>query len=101
MTRTVTLPGDVYRKLAHGAAERGMTIESLLTAVSALVDIPDQPTERDRQRADRIETLFNRIRSGNLNAGDRDELDQLIGADYRSANERADTLIGANRTRGA
>jgi hypothetical protein len=31
MSQTLTLPGEVYRKLAKGAAERGMTVESLLS----------------------------------------------------------------------
>jgi hypothetical protein len=98
MTRRLTIPDEVYRKLAHGAARRGMTIESLLTAISELVYTPDQPSEQSQHRADRIEGLFDLFRGGQLNAGECDELNQLIGADYRSASVRADALISASRT---
>src|SRR5947209_13051604 len=101
MTETLTLPADVYRKLAQGAAERGMTIESLLIAVSELVATPDQPKERDRQRRQRIERLFERFRAGRLNAADREELNHLIGADYQEANARADKVINAKKSRTA
>jgi hypothetical protein len=100
MSETLSLPSEVYRKLAQGAAERGMTIESLLQAVSELVVVPDRPTERDRHRSDRIDNLLDRFRAGQLKAEDRRELDQLIGADYQAANARADGLIAA-KERGA
>lgn len=95
MSQTLTLPGDIYSKLAQGAAERGMTIESLLAFVSELVVVPDRPTEQDQQRFDRMDRLFDRYRTGQLSAEDGAELDQLIAADYRAANERADRLIAA------
>jgi hypothetical protein len=97
MTKTLTLSGEVYRKLARGAAARGMTIESLLAFVSELVVVPDRPTEQDRQRNDRIEKLLDRFRAGQLNAQDGAELDQLIAADYQTANLRADRLIQAKQ----
>ncbi len=99
MTQTLNLPSEVYRKLARGAAERGMTIELLLTFVSELVAVPDRPTEQDRQRNDRIERLLDRFRAGQLNAQDGAELDQLIAADYHAANARADRLIEAKQHR--
>src|SRR5438552_5057730 len=85
MTQALRLPGEVYRKLSQGAAERGMTIESLLTAVSELVAKPGT-----RQRSRRIERLFARFRAGRLSAEARAELDNLIGADYQQANMMAD-----------
>lgn len=102
MTQTLTLLGEVYRKLAQGAAERGMTIETLLTFVSELVVAPNRPTEQDRQRNERIEKLLDRFRAGKLSAQDGAELDQLIAGDYEAANFRADHLIQAKqrRTRG-
>jgi hypothetical protein len=98
MTQTLSLPSEVYRKLAQAAAERGMTVESLLAAVSDLV-VRDQPTEQDRQRSDRIDKLLDRFRSGHLNEADRQALDQLIQADYHAANTGADCLIGAKQRR--
>jgi hypothetical protein len=97
MHQILSLPGDVYRKLAKGAARRGMTVESLLAAVSELVALPEQVDDRDRRRAVRIEKLLDRSRSGKLSSNDGTELDQLIDADYRAANERADRLIKAKR----
>ena len=99
MTETLSLPSDVYRKLAQGATERGMTIESLLRADSELVVVPDRPTEQERQRSDRLDKLLDRFRAGQLKAEDRQELDQLIGEDYRAANARADKLIAAKKRR--
>jgi hypothetical protein len=99
MHQTLSLPGDVYRKLADGAAQRGMTIESLLVAVSELVALPDQAGEQDRRRTARIEKLFDRFRSGQLSANDRAELDRLIDADYRAATERADRRISGKPRR--
>jgi hypothetical protein len=99
MDQTLSLPGDVYRKLANGAARRGMTVESLLAAVSELVALPEQASEQDRRRTARIEKLFDRFRTGRLSANDRAELDQLIDADYRAATERADRLIRGKRRR--
>jgi hypothetical protein len=99
MTQTLTLPGDVYRKLVRGAADRGMTIETLLTVVSELVVVPDQPTDQDRERSDRIERLLDRYRTGHVTSQDRVELDHLIETDYEAANARADRLISAKRRR--
>jgi hypothetical protein len=99
MNQTLQLPGEVYRKLAQGASERGMTIEALLAAVSELVVLPAQLTEQDRQRSERVEKLLDRFRTGQLNADGRAELDQLIETDYQSANARADRLIGAKQGR--
>ena len=98
MTQTLTLPSEVYRKLAKGAAERGMTIESLLTAVSELITLPNQPTERDRERSECIEELLERFRSGQLNTQDRKKLDDLIKVDYEAANARAEQLISAKQS---
>jgi hypothetical protein len=95
MNQTLKLPGDVYRKFAQGAAERGMTVESLLEAISDLVVVPEQATEQNRNRSARIERLLNRLQAGQANAGDRAELDRLIDADYQAATERADRLISA------
>ena len=92
MSQTLTLPGDIYSKLAQGAAERGMTIESLLAFVSDLVVVPDRPTEQDQQRVDRMDRLLDRYRTGKLSAEDGAELNQLIAADYQAANVRADRL---------
>ena len=99
MTQTLTLPGQVYRKLAQGAAERAMTVETLLAAISELVVLPDQPTDEDRQRSKRIENLLHRFRAGQVTAHDRRELDQLIDADYQAANARADELIRSKERR--
>jgi hypothetical protein len=95
MSQTLTLPSEVYRKFAQGAAERGMTIEALLRALAELVSLPGQPTEQDRQRSERIEELLQRLRSGTLAPDDRAMLDELISADYEAANTRADQLIRA------
>ena len=99
MTQTLKLSGEVYRKLVQGAAERGMTIESLLTVFSDLVVLPDQPTDADRRRSRAIENLLDRLRAGQLNADDRGELDALIETDYQAANARADGLIRAKQRR--
>ena len=99
MTETLALPSEGYRKLAQGAAERGMTVEALLQAFSELVVAPGRPTKRDRQRTERIDDLLDRFRAGQLKAADRQELDQLIGDDYRAANARADRLIAAKGRR--
>jgi len=99
ITQAVELPAEVYRKLAQGAAERGMTIESLLTVVSELVALLEQPTELDRQRCKRIDKLLDLVRDGTLDAKVRTELDQLIESDYHAANARADQLISAKQRR--
>ena len=98
VTQTITLPTEVHRKLAQGAAERGMTIESLLTAVSEVVATSDIATEVDRQRHERIEKLLDHFRSGQIDAGDRRELDDLIQADYRSAIARAEGVIKSKKS---
>jgi hypothetical protein len=99
MSQILNLPDDLYRKLCKGAAERGLTIEGLLTFVSELVVTPDRPTERDRKRSLRIERLFTRYCAGRLTARDRTELEELIDADYQEAGARADRLIAAKKPR--
>lgn len=99
MSQTLTLPSMVYRKLARRAAERGMTVEALVTRFADVVALPDQPSKRDRQRSARIGRLLDRFRTGELDADDREELDALIGLDYEEANARADRLI-AKRNKG-
>jgi hypothetical protein len=97
MSETLRLPGEVYQKLAQGAANRGMTIESLLEAVSELVVLPEQPRAADRRRSARIEKRLDHFRAGRLSADDRAELDGLIDADYQEATVRADRLIRAKQ----
>jgi hypothetical protein len=99
MSQTLTLPGDIYRKLVQGAAEHGMTVESLLAAVSEMVTPPKTATEEDRRRSARIERLVERFRRGRFSADDRAELNQLIDADYQAATARADRLIRAKQRR--
>ena len=98
MSQTLTLPDELYVKLAQGAAERGLTIESLLACVSDLVTPPKQPTQRDRERSLLIEQLFAKHSEGDLTDQDRAELWQLLDVDYQEANARADRLIPAKRT---
>jgi hypothetical protein len=95
MSQTLTLPDQLYVKLAQGAAARGLTIESLLEVVSDLVSSPKRPTQRDRQRSHLIDDLLAKYAAGGLTDQDRAELDRLIDADYQEANERADRLIAA------
>lgn len=97
MSQTVTVSSEVYRKLAKGAAERGMTVQSLLAAVSDLIASPRRPTKSDRHRSERIEKLFDRFRAGQVTAGDREDLGRLIDADYQEANVRADRMIRVRR----
>jgi hypothetical protein len=99
MSQTLTLPDELYVKLARGAAERGLTIESLLARVSELVTSPESPTQRDRERSLLIERLFAKYDEGALTDQDRAELDRLIDADYQEANVRADRLIQAKKSR--
>jgi hypothetical protein len=99
MSQSLTLPGQVCRKLAQGAAERGMTVETLLTALSELVVLPVKPTAEDRQRSERIEALLDRFRAAKLMGQDPRTLDQLIDADYQAANTRADRLVRAKEHR--
>ena len=98
MSQTLTVPDELYLKLTRGAAERGLTVESLLAFVSELIVLPDRPTKRDRERIRRIERLLARYRSGPLTEKDRAELDELIDADYQQANARADRLIAAKQS---
>jgi hypothetical protein len=97
MSQSLTLPDELFNKLAHGAAQRGLTVEGLLAVVSELVVLPERPTRRDQQRSRRIERLFGRYRSGTLAAEDRAELDRLIDADYQEAIARADHLLAAKQ----
>jgi energy-coupling factor transporter ATP-binding protein EcfA2 len=98
MSQSLTLPDELFNKLAHGAAQRGLTIEALLAFVSDLVVLPDRPTAQDRQRQRRIERLLAKYQAGSLTALDRAELDRLIDADYQEANARADRLIAAKES---
>jgi hypothetical protein len=99
MSQTLTLPDELYRKLAQGAAERGLAIETLLDIVSELLVPPQGPSDRDRQRNTRIEHLLARYRKGSLNERDRGEVARLIDAEYEDALRRADRLISAKETR--
>jgi hypothetical protein len=99
MSRSLTLPDELFNKLTRGAAQRGLTIEGLLDFVSELVVIPEQPTQRDRDRSRCIESLLTKYRDGGLAEQDRAELDRLIDADYQEAIARADRLIAAKRSR--
>jgi len=98
MSQTLTLPDELYNKLTRGAADRGLTIESLLTVVSDMIVLPDRPTKRDRERTRRIERLLAKYAAGPLTERDRAELDQLIDVDYQDATARADRLIAANQS---
>jgi hypothetical protein len=98
MSQTLTLPDELYVKLAQEAAQRGLTIESLLAFVSELVTLPNRPTRRDRERSRLIERLFAKYDAGALTEEDRAELNQLIDVDYQEANARADRLIAAKRS---
>jgi hypothetical protein len=99
MSRSLTLPDELFNKLAQGAAQRGLSIEGLLDFVSELVIIPDEPSERDEERSRCIEDLLSKYRNGPLTEGDRAELARLIDADYQEAIARADRLIAAKRSR--
>jgi hypothetical protein len=98
MSQNLILPDELFNKLAHGAARRGLTIEALLGFVSELVELPDRPTQRDRERQRRIERLLAKYKAGPLTAKDRTELNQLIDADYHEAIARADRLIAAKES---
>jgi hypothetical protein len=93
MSQTLTLPNETYTKLSRGAAQRGLTVQSLLAFVSELVAPPKGAGEQDRKRSRRIERLLERYRAGSLTARDRAQLDALIDADYEQAIARADRLI--------
>lgn len=99
MTQTLTLPSAVYRKLAFGAAKRGITIELLVEELSNFVALPDVPTRLNRQRIERIEELFDRYRDGPLNAKESKELESLIAEDYDAAYARGEKLIQTKRGR--
>ena len=101
MSRSLTLPDELFNKLARGAAQRDVSIEALLAFVSDLVVLPDRPTSQDRERNRCIERLFAKYRTGPLTAKDRAKLDRLIDADYRDANARADRLIAAKKSQPA
>src|SRR5947209_4922315 len=101
MSQTLTLPDELYVKLERGAAERGLTIESLLAFVSDIVLLPSRPTPQDRQRSQCIERLLNKYGAGGLTEQDRAELDRLIDMDYQEASARADRLIAATRSAGS
>jgi hypothetical protein len=92
------LPDELFDKLARGAAQRGLTIETLLAFVSEWV-VPNRPTGDDQERSRRIERLLAKYSAGSLKAHDRAELDNLIDADYQAAAARADRLIAAGASR--
>ncbi len=99
MTRTLSLSDELYNNLAQEAASRGITVESLLAAVSRLMVMPEKPTARDRERSRRIERLFDKDRAGRVTDKDREILDRLIDEDYEAAIARADRLIAAKTSR--
>ncbi|HWY87199.1 MAG TPA: hypothetical protein VNX28_10765 [Gemmataceae bacterium] len=99
MSHTLTLPDELYRKLAQGAPDRGLAIETLLDFVSELLIPAERPTERDRERTRRIEHLLARYRKGSLKERDRAEAARLIDADYEDTIRRADGLISAKKSR--
>ncbi len=99
MSQTLTLPDELYVKLAHGAEQRGLTIEALLAFISEAVVTPEHASERDQDRSRRIEGLLAKHRAGPLTPEDRAELEALIDADYREAIARADRLIEARKKR--
>jgi hypothetical protein len=97
MSQTLTLPDELYVKLARGAEQRGLTIEMLLAFVSEAVATREHASDRDQKRGDRIEALLAKQRAGSLTQGDRAELEALIDADYRDAIARADRLIAGRK----
>lgn len=98
MSQTLSLPDQLYERLEQGAAERGLTIQSLLEFVSEIFVLPDHATERDGERVRRIERLLGKYRAGSLTDGDRMKLERLIDADYQQATARADRLIAAKQS---
>jgi hypothetical protein len=98
MSRSLTLPDELFDKLAQGASQRGLTIEALLAFVSELVRLPERPTERDHERSRHIERLLARYRAGPLTEQDRADLEHLIDADYQDAIARADRLIAVKKS---
>jgi hypothetical protein len=101
MSHTLTLPDELYVKLAEGAAERGLTIESLLAFVSELVSQPDRRKLKDGERSRSIERLFAKYSAAGLTEQELARLDRLIGLDYDQANVRADRLISAKNGPGS
>jgi hypothetical protein len=99
MSHTLTLPDELYVKLVRGAAQRGLTLESLLACVSDLVLPAEQPTPQDRERGRIIERLFAKSSSGRLTNQDRVQLDRLIDKEYQEACRRADRLIAQKKQR--
>jgi hypothetical protein len=99
MSQTLTLPDELYVKLAHGAEQRGLTIEALLAFISEAVATPDQASERDLARNRRMERLLAKYQAGPLTHEDRVELESLIDGDYRAAVARADRIIAARKKR--
>jgi hypothetical protein len=98
VSHTLSLPDELFNKLAQGAARRGLTVEGLLAFVSEVVAVPDRPTAADERRSRRIERLLARYRAGRLTERDRADLDRLIDQDYREAIARADRLIAAKES---
>jgi hypothetical protein len=98
MSQTLKLPDELYLKLAQGAEQRGVTIESLLTIVSEAIARERAP-ESAHNRSRRIESLLTQRRTDSLTQKQRAELEELIDADYREAIVRADRLIAARPKR--
>ncbi len=98
MSQTLTLPDELYVKLARGADRRGLTIEALLAFISEAVT-SENASERDQERSRRVEGLLAKHRAAPLTKEDRAELEALIDADYREAIARADRLIAARKKR--
>ncbi len=99
MSQTLTLPDELYARLAQVAAERGLTIESLLKFISDLVASPNRPSAQDRERHELLEGLLAKYGTGELQEKDRLQLARLIDMDYQDANARADRVITAKGKR--
>ena len=63
---TLNIPDELYFRLAQGAADRGLSIESLLTFVSEAMFIPDKATARDQARARVADLLLKRARDRHI-----------------------------------
>src|ERR1043165_3946386 len=95
MSHQLTLPDELYSKLAQGAAQRGLSVESLLGVFSELVAVPRPGNAADRKRSATITRLMEKFCAGPLTRQDRAELDRLIGEDYSSANSNPDKIMAA------
>jgi hypothetical protein len=91
MSKSISLPDEVFQKLQQGAANHGMTVEKMLATFSDIVT--------NRERCNRIEILFDKLRSANLSQADRAELNHLVDLDFEYAIARADRLIASKQSR--